>query len=67
MEGTLSWPPLSDSQVDELAAYSFERLAVLDVEVPLSLAVEQSKQRWWSERCAGRTATDGGGLGGRYI
>jgi len=67
MEGTLSWPPLSDSHVDELAAYSFERLTVLDVEVPLSLAVEQSKQRWWSERCAGRTATDGVGLGGRYV
>lgn len=67
MEGTLSWPPLSDSHVDELAAYGFERLTVLDVEVPLSVAVEQSKRRWWSERYAGRTVTDGVGLGGRYI
>ncbi|MGB8404897.1 MAG: zeta toxin family protein [Mycobacterium sp.] len=66
MEGTLSWRPLTDSHVDELAAAGFERLTIVDVEVPLPVAVEQSKQRWWLDRHAGRL-THGAALGGRFI
>lgn len=67
MEGTLSWPPLSDSHVDELATHGFEQLTVLDVEVPLSVAVEQSKQRWWLDRSSGRMFGVGIPFGGRFI
>ena len=66
MEGTLSWPPLTESHVDELAIHGYEQLTVLDVEVPLSVADEQSKQRWWAERHGGRM-THGVALGGRFI
>lgn len=66
MEGTLSWRPLTESHVDELAAGGYERLTIVDVEVPLPVAVEQSKQRWWLDRHAGRI-THGVALGGRFI
>jgi hypothetical protein len=66
MEGTLSWTPLLDSYVTELASDDYERLTIVDVEVPFTLAVEQSKHRWWAAREAGRTV-DGVQLGGRFI
>lgn len=66
MEGTLSWPPLLDSYVDELALGDYERLTILDVEVPRTVAIEQSKQRWWAGRHTGRTLY-GVDLGGRFI
>ncbi len=66
MEGTLSWTPLTQTHVDELASNDYEQLTILDVEVPLSVAVEQSKQRWWEGRHSSQT-TDGTWLGGRFI
>lgn len=66
MEGTLSWTPLIAGYVTDLAAGDYERLTIIDVEVPLALAVEQSKHRWWSARQAGRTV-NGIELGGRFI
>jgi hypothetical protein len=66
IEGTLSWYRLPTSQVDELAMGGYERLTVLDIEVPLTVAIEQSKHRWWQGRHSGHT-TFGVQLGGRYI
>lgn len=66
MEGTLSWPKLPGSHVDELARGGYERLTILDIEVPLTVAIEQSKQRWWQERHSGRL-TYGAQIGGRFI
>lgn len=66
MEGTLSWYELPTSHVDELALNDYERLTILDVEVPRSVAVEQSKHRWWDGRLTGRTRY-GVELGGRFI
>lgn len=66
MEGTLSWPQLSVSHVDELAVGGYERLTILDIEVPLTVAVEQSKRRWWEARHSQRL-TYGVEIGGRFI
>jgi predicted ABC-type ATPase len=66
MEGTLSWHRLVTSHVDELAVSGYERLTVLDIEVPLSVAIEQSKHRWWQARHSG-AVTFGVELGGRFI
>ena len=66
MEGTLSWYKLPTSHVDELALGDYERLTILDIEVPRTVAVEQSKHRWWNGRQTGRTRY-GVELGGRFI
>ncbi|WP_396932152.1 zeta toxin family protein [Mycolicibacterium sp.] len=66
MEGTLSWTPLIDKYVTDLASDDYEQLTVIDVEVPFALAVEQSKHRWWTAREPVRTV-DGVELGGRFI
>lgn len=60
-EGTLSWKDLADDYTHALAANDYETLTVLDVEVPLNVASDQARRRWW----AGRN-TDGA-LGGRFI
>ncbi len=66
MEGTLSWYKLPTLHVDELALGDYERLTILDIEVPRIVAVEQSKHRWWDGRQTGRTRY-GVELGGRFI
>jgi hypothetical protein len=66
MEGTLSWHRLPTSHVDELAVGGYERLTVLDIEVPLTVAIEQSKLRWWQGRYSRHTKF-GVALGGCYI
>ncbi|BBZ52382.1 hypothetical protein H7H82_04690 [Mycobacterium heidelbergense] len=66
MEGTLSWHKLPVSYVDELALGGYERLTVLDIEVPLAVAIEQSKCRWWEGRHSG-LLTHGMQIGGRFI
>lgn len=66
MEGTLSWHRLPDIHVDELAFGGYERLTVLDVEVPLAVAIEQSKRRWWDARNSGDLIY-GVQIGGRFI
>lgn len=66
MQGTLSWHELPTSHVDELARSDYERLTILDIEVPLSTAIEQSKVRWWDGRRS-ETAKYNVQLGGRFI
>lgn len=66
MQGTLSWHELPTSHVTELARWDYEELTILDIEVPLSRAIEQSKERWWGGRRSG-TATYNVQLGGRFI
>ncbi|MDZ7883687.1 MAG: hypothetical protein U5N53_12555 [Mycobacterium sp.] len=66
MEGTLSWHALPASHVNELALGGYEKLTVLDIEVPLTVAVEQSKRRWWEARHSG-LLTHGVHIGGRFI
>ncbi len=66
MEGTLTWPPLPAQYVNELAFNDYERLTILDVEVPPTVAVEQSVHRWWSARRTARSMY-GVELGGRFI
>lgn len=66
MEGTLSWTPLIDGYVTDLASDDYERLTIIDVEVPFTLAFEQSTHRWWAAREAQRTV-DRVELGGRFI
>jgi hypothetical protein len=66
MEGTLSWQPLSVTHVDELALGGYEQLTILDIEVPLAVAVEQSKKRWWDGRHS-QCLTYGTQVGGRFI
>ncbi|MDT5224223.1 MAG: hypothetical protein QOG19_1630 [Mycobacterium sp.] len=58
MEGTLSWYRLPTGHVDELAKNGYERLTIVDIEVPLSVAVEQSKLRWWKGRHSDITKFD---------
>ncbi|WP_167102913.1 hypothetical protein [Mycobacterium sp. DL592] len=66
MEGTLSWKPLVGSYVTDLASDDYEHLTIVDVEVPFTLALEQSRVRWWAAREAERTK-NGIELGGRFI
>lgn len=66
MEGTLSWHKLPLSHVDELALGGYDQLTILDVEVPLTVAMEQSKDRWWKGRHSG-SLTCGVQIGGRFI
>jgi hypothetical protein len=66
MEGTLSWPALVISHVDELALGDYERLTIVDIEVPRAVAIEQSKHRWWHGRQSGRDR-HGVQLGGRFF
>ena len=66
MEGTLAWPPLSAQYANELAFNDYERLTIFDVEVPPTVALEQSAHRWWSARRTARTLY-GIELGGRFI
>lgn len=66
MEGTLSWQELSRIYVDDLATHDYERLTIIDIEVPRTVAVEQSKERWWRGRRSGRVWRNTE-LGGRFI
>jgi hypothetical protein len=66
MEGTLSWHKLPTTHVDELARGGYERLTVLDIEVPLTVAIRQAKHRWWQGRHCGLMKF-GVELGGRFI
>lgn len=61
VEGTLRWFPLADQYATELADSDYETLTVVDVEVPMPVAIEQARQRWWR----GRTGSDP--LGGRFM
>lgn len=61
VEGTLQWRPLAETYTSQLGLNDYERLTVLDVEVPLEVAVQQARHRWWDYR----TGTDP--LGGRFM
>ncbi|MEN4397421.1 zeta toxin family protein [Mycolicibacterium conceptionense] len=66
MEGTLSWHELPTTYVDALASHDYEQLTVLDIEVPLTIAIEQAKKRWWNGRQSKKTWHNIE-LGGRFI
>lgn len=61
VEGTLAWEPLVQTHLVELIDYEYEHLAILNVEVPRDIAIEQARQRWWADR------TSGTALGGRFM
>lgn len=61
IEGTLKWFPLADQYAGELADSDYETLTVVDVEVPVGVAIEQARQRWW------RARTGADPLGGRFM
>lgn len=61
IEGTLKWFPLADQYTTELADSDYETLTVVDVEVPVGVAIEQARRRWWDGRTGGDT------LGGRFM
>lgn len=50
VDGTLSWSPLADLYVDEFYRAGYEGLEVVAVEIPLAMALERARQRWWSGR-----------------
>jgi len=59
IEGTMSWSGLAPQLVGDLATYGYQRLEVVLVEVPLTIALERSMARWWPDRQVG-------GMGGRF-
>lgn len=61
LEGTLVWAPLGELYVRELLRSNYESLTVVDVELPLSLALERAKQRWWQDRSSDES------MGGRFV
>ncbi len=64
IEGTLGWAPQGPRLLSELAAAGYERVDIVDVDVPQTVALERAASRWWSGRQA---AIDGGDpLGGRF-
>jgi adenylate kinase family enzyme len=50
IEGTLAYPPLAERYAAELFDGDYERLHIVDVEVPLDVAIEGAAQRWWEGR-----------------
>jgi hypothetical protein len=64
IEGTLGWAPHGPQLLRDLAAAGYERVDIVDVDVPQSVALERATSRWWS----GRQAAISGGdrLGGRF-
>ena len=60
IEGTLQWFPLAEYYASELMHYNYEHLRIIDIEVPLEIATERARQRWWAGRVGSRA-------GGRFI
>lgn len=50
IDGTLSWAPLTGIFINEFYRAGYEALEVVDVEIPLELALERGKERWWRGR-----------------
>ncbi|MDH2413948.1 zeta toxin family protein [Nocardioides sp. CER19] len=48
--GTLQWDGLPRQYAGDLFDFDYERLRIVDVEVPLSVAIERARQRWWHDR-----------------
>jgi dephospho-CoA kinase len=61
IDGTLSWAPLADQYISELFSAGYDDLEVVDVEAPLTVALERARDRWWTGR-----QTDLA-LGGRFV
>lgn len=61
MEGTLLWPNLAQRYSSELGVAQFEDLLIVDVEVPVELAIQRARGRWWTGRQSGTA------LGGRFV
>ena len=62
IHGTLSYAPMIDDLLEELDGSGYERLVVVDVEVPEEQAIEQARARWWKEREDGSDP-----MGGRFV
>lgn len=60
IEGTLGWDGLVDRYGTWLEDAEYERIDIIDVEVSLTDAIENVRQRWWKARCRG-------GSGGRFM
>lgn len=50
IDGTLRWEPLGLQYVDELFTRGYTGLDVVDVELPMSAALERARTRWWDGR-----------------
>ena len=62
MEGTLAWDRLPAEYVIELVDFDYESIKIIDIEVPLSVAQTQARERWWAGRNESNSA-----VGGRFI
>jgi hypothetical protein len=61
VHGTLADPQTIDDLLGAFGDADYERLVIVDVEVPQAVAVERALGRWWT----GRTSDDP--LGGRFV
>lgn len=60
VQTTLSYRPLISELLGDVAEHGYTGLHVVSVNVREAVALEQARQRWWDERCAGAP-------GGRYV
>lgn len=63
LEGTLGWPPQDPRLLQEFLAAGYERVDILDVQVPPPVEVERVTGRWWVERFAAVVGTHPLGAG----
>jgi len=61
VHGTLAHPTTIDDLLGAFDLAGYERIRIIDVEVPREVAVERSLARWWEGR------TGGDLLGGRFV
>ncbi|ROS75776.1 zeta toxin [Curtobacterium sp. PhB130] len=61
VHGTLSSVDYLDDLLSDLDEAGYDRLRIVDVEVPLGSALEQATERWWQVRRGGDP------LGGRFV
>ena len=62
VHGTLSSVDYLDDLLSELDDAGYDRLKIVDVEVPFDAALEQATERWWQVRALGSDP-----LGGRFV
>lgn len=61
IEGTLTWDGMAAVLARRLADNDYDRLRIVDVEVPADVAIERVRERWWSRRIVDAP------LGGRFM
>lgn len=62
LQGTLSWSPLVEKVLDDVAAYGYEGLHIAVADVDLNTAHERALKRWWTDRCDRDQP-----MGGRFV